>query len=224
MKATPQSLAAVPYMSQPVNADVAVMRDGAGRLRLVNLAAVEGLERAELARAAARNRMALQLMARRLAHKHAAVKAHPQAKQAAPFKESSAKDVKKVVSPQAKKTSVKKSQTQMLADASWGSSSSTRTWGKVYNPKLVTVPSADDSKKEKPLSSRAEKEFQRWNKLAEKVTDVYDPMNEDSSNVKLSLGKHDNWWSAKAFSGTAGHNDQWWKHDEKASHSNNQAF
>ena len=87
-----QSLAAVPYMmSQPVNADVAVMRDGAGRLRLVNLAAVEGLERAELARAAARNRMALQviggqlvlftailsrpqLMARRLARKNSAAK------------------------------------------------------------------------------------------------------------------------------------------------------
>ncbi|EKX39574.1 hypothetical protein GUITHDRAFT_164897, partial [Guillardia theta CCMP2712] len=195
MKATPQSLAAVPYMmSQPVNADVAVMRDGAGRLRLVNLAAVEGLERAELARAAARNRMALQLMARRLARKNSAAKVNHKAKPAAAASQKvPVKEVKKAAQPEVKKSTAKKSQTQMLADASWGSSSSTRTWGKVYNPKLVTLPNTDNANKEKPLSSRAEKEFQRWNKLAQKVTDVYDPMSEHSSNIKLSLGKHDNW-------------------------------
>jgi len=94
--------------------------------------------------------------------------------------------------------------TEMLAEAF--DSSADRTWGKVYEPKLAPLSGLSGGAKASPgLSGLAAKEYKRWDALAQKVTDVYDPMKSDDENMHLMMGHNGDWWSAKGFQGHTGH-------------------
>jgi hypothetical protein len=115
------------------------------------------------------------------------------------------------------KAQAKKASTQMLAESF--TASPDRTWGKVYEPKLAHLSGLTGGHAgSDQLSGLAAKEFNTWNKLAEKVTDVYDPMKSDDENQQLMMGHNGNWWSAKGFQGHTGHADNWWVHNKKHSH------
>jgi hypothetical protein len=95
----------------------------------------------------------------------------------------------------AKKGKKADGRTEMLANTEAFESSADRTWGKVYEPKLATLSSLSGPQATQPLSGLAAKEFKRWDKLAQKVTDVYDPMKSDDENQQLMMGHNGNWYA-----------------------------
>jgi SPX domain protein involved in polyphosphate accumulation len=62
----------------------------------------------------------------------------------------------------------------------------------------------------------------RWDKLAEKVTSVYDPTKSDFENSASEMAPGGNWWSAPKFEGHNAKTDKWWVHSN--AHSKNKAF
>eukprot|EP00802_Teleaulax_amphioxeia_P009265 Tamp_09281.p1 GENE.Tamp_09281~~Tamp_09281.p1 ORF type:complete len:634 (+),score=182.41 Tamp_09281:159-1904(+) len=239
MKGAPQQLAQVPTQMMAHEAPkYVVMRDNAGQLRLVNPRAIEGLETRRLAQQNAQLRMAKQILAMRRQRVGVLHAKHPQpaAKKAfVPHKVVPQKPAgghfishfnghappnKPIQVHAAKKSKKADAKTEMLAEAF--DSSADRTWGKVYEPKLVHLSGLVSSKATHPLSGLAAKEFKRWDSLAQKVTDVYDPMKSDDENQQLMMGHNGNWWSAKGFQGHTGHDDAWWVHNKQ--HSANKAY
>jgi hypothetical protein len=95
----------------------------------------------------------------------------------------------------AKKGKKADGKTEMLANTEAFESSTDRTWGKVYEPKLATLSPLIGPQATHPLSGLAAKEFKRWDKLAQKVTDVYDPMKSDDENQQLMMGHNGNWYA-----------------------------
>jgi len=240
MKGAPQQLAQVPRQMMVEEPQMMVMRDNAGQLRLVSPRAIEGLEARRMAQLNAQRRMAAQILAMRRQRKgvHASKPlakkayvppkvvdqtptkghfiAHKIGNKAAPNQPLDVHAAKK--GKAAKKADAR---TEMLAEAF--DSSADRTWGKVYEPKLAPLSGLSGAAQPSPaLSGLAAKEFKRWDALAQKVTDVYDPMKSGDENMQLKMGHNGNWWSAKGFQGHTGHADNWWVHNKK--HANNKAY
>mmetsp|Transcript_46770 Transcript_46770/g.110118 ORF Transcript_46770/g.110118 Transcript_46770/m.110118 type:complete len:323 (+) Transcript_46770:3-971(+) len=200
---------------QKVPVMLAVM-DEQGQLRLLDPNSIQGLEMEQLVAhqqlAARRQQMRAQLAQRprqQLAARRAAPKQQKQSKHAA-------KQQKQHAHAHKQAASVKKGQVQMLADLD---SSGLRTWGKVYDPKLLPLPAEARSVDPNPMSQMARSEYKHWSTLADKLNDVYDPV-EDKSPAHnmpkhLGLGKDSDWWSAKKYdAGSPGAgSDAWWSHN-----------
>jgi len=202
----PSGAAGVPVM-------LAVM-DEEGHLRLIDPHSIQGLELEQLVAhqqlAQRRAQMRAQL---HMLHAKPANKAAPALKQA----KTNAKAAKAKAQPQKKATSAKRGQVEMLADLE---SSGQRTWGKVYDPKLYPLPAQARAVDPNPMNQQARSEYDHWSSLADKLNDVYDPVKDKSAahNMPhhLGLGKKDNWWSAKKFTGGVnGGNDAWWTHNHQ---------
>jgi len=206
MKARPQQLMQVPAAM--------VMRDAAGQLRLVNPRAIQGLQLERLAQLHAQRRMASQI---------ASVRRQREVVHAAKAGASKATAKSSEHATAAAHAAKKDGRLEMLAQKEAFGSSKDRIWGKVYEPQLVKISGLYGPRgAQAPLSGAAAKEFKRWDKLAEKVTSVYDPTKSDFENSASEMAPGGNWWSAPKFEGHNAKTDKWWVHSN--AHSKNKAF